>query len=43
MENVDSFADKIRKNLVDYKPNTLYRVEILKPNGKKRPIGRSMA
>ncbi|PHA19894.1 group II intron reverse transcriptase/maturase [Bacillus wiedmannii] len=39
MENVVSFVDNIRKSLVDYKPNTVRRVEIPKPNGKKRPLG----
>ncbi|MDM5186193.1 group II intron reverse transcriptase/maturase [Bacillus sp. DX4.1] len=39
MEDVDSLVDNIRKALIDYKPNTVRRVEIPKPNGKKRPLG----
>ncbi|MCR6841323.1 group II intron reverse transcriptase/maturase, partial [Bacillus thuringiensis] len=39
MKDVDSFVNNIRKTLVDYKPNTVRRVEIPKPNGKKRPLG----
>lgn len=39
MEDVNSFVDDIRKTLTNYKPNTVRRVEIPKPNGKKRPLG----
>ncbi|OFD70375.1 group II intron reverse transcriptase/maturase [Bacillus mycoides] len=39
MKDVDSFVDDIRKTLTNYKPNTIRRVEIPKPNGKKRPLG----
>lgn len=39
MEDVNSFVDDIRKTLANYKPNMVRRVEIPKPNGKKRPLG----
>ncbi|WP_078414826.1 group II intron reverse transcriptase/maturase [Priestia abyssalis] len=39
MENVDEFIEEIRATLVNYKPQTVRRVEIPKPNGKKRPLG----
>ncbi|PED43137.1 group II intron reverse transcriptase/maturase, partial [Bacillus cereus] len=39
MEDVNSFVDDIRKTLTNYKPNTVRRIEIPKPNGKKRPLG----
>ena len=39
IENVDEFIEEIRKALENYKPQTVRRVEIPKPNGKKRPLG----
>lgn len=33
------FIEKIRNTLKDYKPNSVRRVKIPKPNGKKRPLG----
>lgn len=39
IKDVDSFVNNIRKTLADYKPNTVRRVEIPKPNGKRRPLG----
>ncbi|PKG22791.1 group II intron reverse transcriptase/maturase [Niallia nealsonii] len=39
IENVDEFIEKIRRALDNYKPQTVRRVEIPKPNGKKRPLG----
>ncbi len=39
IENVESFVVDIRNTLENYKPQTVRRVEIPKPNGKKRPLG----
>ena len=39
IENVDEFIEGIRDALNNYKPQTVRRVEIPKPNGKKRPLG----
>ncbi|MDR7076792.1 group II intron reverse transcriptase/maturase [Neobacillus niacini] len=39
IENVDEFIEGIRTSLTNYKPQTVRRVEIPKPNGKKRPLG----
>jgi group II intron reverse transcriptase/maturase len=39
IENVDEFIERIRTALDNYKPQTVRRVEIPKPNGKKRPLG----
>lgn len=39
IENVDEFIEDIRESLKNYKPQTVRRVEIPKPNGKKRPLG----
>jgi RNA-directed DNA polymerase len=39
IENVDEFICGIRNSLRNYKPQTVRRVEIPKPNGKKRPLG----
>lgn len=38
-EDTASFIKEIRETLEDYKPQTVRRVEIPKPNGKKRPLG----
>jgi len=38
-EDTNSFVNEIRKTLEHYKPQTVKRVEIPKPNGKKRPLG----
>jgi group II intron reverse transcriptase/maturase len=38
-EDAESFVKEIRKTLEQYKPQTVRRVEIPKPNGKKRPLG----
>lgn len=39
IENVDSFIEEIRGTISNYEPQTVHRVEIPKPNGKKRPLG----
>lgn len=38
-ENANLFVNDIKKALEHYKPQTVRRVEIPKPNGKKRPLG----
>lgn len=39
IKNADEFIEEIRNSLQNYKPRTVRRVEIPKPNGKKRPLG----
>lgn len=39
IEDVETFVKDIRNALTNYKPQTVKRVEIPKPNGKKRPLG----
>jgi len=39
IENVEDFITEIKSTLINYKPQTVRRVEIPKPNGKKRPLG----
>ena len=39
IKNKDKFIKEIKNALNDYKPNSVKRVEIPKPNGKKRPLG----
>lgn len=39
IENVETFIEEIRTALKQYKPQTVRRIEIPKPNGKKRPLG----
>ena len=39
IKDVETFVKDIRNALTNYKPQTVRRVEIPKPNGKKRPLG----
>lgn len=39
IENKEIFIKDIRESLRDYKPQSVRRIEIPKPNGKKRPLG----
>ena len=39
IKNVEEFINEIRTTLNNYKPQTIRRIEIPKPNGKKRPLG----
>jgi group II intron reverse transcriptase/maturase len=39
IKNEETFVEEIRETLKDYKPNSIRRVEIPKPNGKLRPLG----
>jgi RNA-directed DNA polymerase len=39
IESVETFVEEIRTALKHYKPQTVQRIEIPKPNGKKRPLG----
>ncbi|WP_445506480.1 group II intron reverse transcriptase/maturase [Niallia sp. 03190] len=39
IEDIETFVEEIRTELENYKPQTVRRVEIPKPNGKKRPLG----
>lgn len=39
IENQEEFIKEIRETLEDYKPQMIRRVEIPKPNGKKRALG----
>lgn len=39
IKNINEFIEDIRTTLLDYQPKAVRRVEIPKPNGKKRPLG----
>ncbi|EDT71797.1 IepA [Clostridium perfringens D str. JGS1721] len=39
IRNKEEFIKEIRETLENYKPQSIRRVEIPKPNGKKRPLG----